>query len=255
MRTIKYVTTISGILLMILGVGLFLFFWNDQLPALSNNTVDKKQIQLADQESTETDLLDVPLENQQSGAIPLENGCEITALSMLLNFYDYGTTKNQLADLLNYVPLYENEELAIHGNPHEGFVGNIYEGYDAMGAAVEPIAEVAEQIITGDHSIVASRETPFSMLEQLVQQGVPVWVVTTVDFQVPTEEDFRIWQTTAGEVEISPLCHAVIITGMDQEYIYVNDPYGYKNRIVNREDFETIYATMGSQSLYLQTDH
>ncbi|MGO3609816.1 MAG: hypothetical protein ACTIOL_08745, partial [Enterococcus sp.] len=77
MRTIKYVTTISGILLMILGVGLFLFFWNDQLPALSSNTVDKKQIQLADQESTETDLLDVPLENQQSGAIPLENGCEI----------------------------------------------------------------------------------------------------------------------------------------------------------------------------------
>ena len=206
---------------------------------------------MADTDLSTNQLLDVPLEDQYGGEIMMENGCEITALSMLLNYYGYETDKNELVDLLDFVPLYEDAENEIHGNPHDGFVGNIYEGYDAMGVAVEPIAKVAEEIVGMNQEVIASSDTSFSELVKLIQAGTPVWVVTTVDFEVPTASDFMTWQTTSGEVRVSPLCHAVVVTGVDEEHVYVNDPYGYKNRIVDRQDFEKIYQRMGSQSLYL----
>lgn len=92
--------------------------------------------------SPEASLMDVPLENQFTEPA-LENGCEVTALSMLLQFYGYQVDKNQLAELLDYVPLYEDE--THRGDPREGFVGNIYGGDEAMGVWVEPIAKVAKK--------------------------------------------------------------------------------------------------------------
>lgn len=252
MSSIKRLVKWFGGILAIVGMALGVLYWKPQLAGYIHHTTEKFQkVQLANDD--QVGLIDVPLENQNEGETPLENGCEVTALSMLLNFYDYDTDKNQLADLLNYVPLYEDEAQTIHGNPHEGFVGNIYEGYDAMGVAVEPISDVAEKIISDQQKVVASSETSFAELAKVVQSGTPVWVVTTVDFQVPTADDFQTWQTTNGTIKVSPLCHAAVITEVDDEHVYVNDPYGYKNRTVDRSDFEKIFQLMGSESLYLQT--
>lgn len=195
-------------------------------------------------------LLDVPLENQFAGDVPLENGCEITALSMLLQFYGYKTNKNELAEKLAYVPVYEDEENDIHGDPRSGFVGNIYEGYLAMGAFVEPIAKVAKSVVQSDYRVVSSSNTDFYSLLQQVMNGVPVWIVTTVDFVIPTESDFMLWQTNNGSVSVTALCHAVVITGVKDSDIYVNDPYGQKE-VVNLDVLKSIYEKMGSQSLYL----
>lgn len=252
MSKIKKVINYLAILTLFLCGGIIILSKTNSSPASSQTvSTSKAKVVLAEAELSTNKLIDVPLENQNTGEIPLENGCEITALSMLLNYYGYGTNKNDLAERLNYVPLYEDEAADIHGNPHDGFVGNIYEGYEAMGVAVEPIAEVANDIVQDNQTVVASSDTSFEELTTIVQAGSPVWVVTTVDFQIPTADDLQIWQTTSGEVEISSLCHAVVITGVDEENVYVNDPYGYKNRIVDRNDFEEIYQLMGSESLYL----
>lgn len=240
------------------GICFLLFSFNNRESIEVTEETEGTKVELLAEKSEEkengTTIIDVPLENQNEGSIPLENGCEITALSMLLNYYGYETNKNELAEQLSYVPLYENEWQDIHGNPHDGFVGNIYGGYDAMGVAVEPIAAVAADYVEMTHSIVASSSTDFTELANIVQAGTPVWVVTTVDFQVPTADDFLIWQTTSGEITVSPLCHAVVVTGVDSQHVYVNDPYGYKNRIVNRSEFEEIFQAMGSESLYLETN-
>ncbi|REC32923.1 family C39 peptidase [Enterococcus pseudoavium] len=252
-KEIKYLLKgISIVILALTLIGGFLYFCPKEWAQVKNKETNETFFsEFPATESSKQELIDVPLENQNTGEIPLENGCEITALSMLLNYYGYKTNKNELAELLNYVPVYENETEGIRGNPHEGFVGNIYEGLDAMGVAVEPIAEVAEKVIDDSHEVVASTTTSFDDLAQIVNEGEPVWVVTTVDFEVPTTEDFKIWQTNDGEVTVSPLCHAVVITGVDQAKVYVNDPHGYKNESVDRERFEKIYKAMGSQSLYL----
>jgi uncharacterized protein YvpB len=194
------------------------------------------------------DLIDVPLENQLKNN-PLENGCEITSLSMLLRYYRFDTTKNQLAEMLDYVPLVS--ENGLYGNPHKGFVGNIEAGYESMGVGVEPLEKVAEEVVGNDYQVEVSTTKDFSEIEEKVNAGVPVLVITTVDFEVPTEEDLWEWQTEEGLVTVSPLCHAVVITGIEGDTVYVNDPYGYRHREVDRDDFQIIYEKMGQQSLYL----
>ncbi|MFV0558704.1 MAG: C39 family peptidase [Enterococcus sp.] len=202
-------------------------------------------------ENNATIQLDVPLESQYTEPT-LENGCEITALSMLLQYYGYSTNKNELAQLLNYVPVYESNGL--HGNPNEGFVGNIYEGLDAMGVYVQPVAQVAQEVVTKKHQVIANKTTSFTDILAIVREGDPVWILATVDLVVPKASDWRIWQTNAGEIPVTSLIHSVVITGVSEETVMVNDPYGYKNRKVAKTTLAEIYQAMDQQSLYLQSN-
>lgn len=182
----------------------------------------------------------------------LDNGCEVTALSMLLRYYGYQTTKNELAEDLDYQPLYT--ELENHGDPHLGFVGDITGGDEAMGVAVEPIAKLAQEYVGDDYRVVSSKQTPFNQIMQVVAEGQPVWIVATVDFQVPTDNDFMLWETDQGSMYVTPLIHSAVITGFDREekIVYVNDPYGYKNRAIPWDDLQAIYQKTDQQSLYLE---
>ncbi len=194
-------------------------------------------------------LLDVPLENQFD-APALENGCEVTSLSMLLSYYGYNTTKNQLADQLTYVPVFNAD--GTHGDPNEGFVGDITGGDWAMGVYVPPIAALAQKIVQTDYHTEPKTDATLNDIKKALQKGKPVWASVTVDFQVPSDSDFKTWTTNNGEVRVTPLVHACVVTGYDESMIYVNDPYGKKNRAVNIEDFNKIFTAMGGQMLTLK---
>ncbi len=197
---------------------------------------------------TEPFMIDVPLENQFDEPA-LENGCEITGLSMLLQYHGFDTNKNELADLLDYVPVYTEE--GFRGDPHEGFVGDIVSGDNAMGVAMEPIAKVAQEVVGDRFEIVASSSTPFAEIESLVRAGSPVWVLTTVDFRIPTEADFKDWETVSGTIQVTPLCHAGVIVGVDATNVFINDPFG-EQKAIPKSRFITVYKAMGQQSLYLK---
>jgi len=66
--------------------------------------------------------LDVPLLNQLDPPALLL-GCEVTALAMIMQYNGIPVTKNELADRLPVVPIYY--ENGLHGNPNEGFVGDV----------------------------------------------------------------------------------------------------------------------------------
>lgn len=232
--------TLLVLFLAVLGGGFYFAKGKEEVADFLEQTQQKNAV-----------LLEVPLEDQFDGEA-LENGCEVTALSMLLQYYGYDTNKNELADELDYQPLYT--ESGNHGNPHLGFVGDITGGDEAMGVAVEPIAKLAEEYVGDDYRVVASSKTPFEKILTVVSSGKPVWIVATVDFQVPTNEDFMLWETDEESMYVTPLIHSAVITGFDREkgVVYVNDPYGYQNREVPYEDLKEIYEQSDRQSLYLE---
>ncbi|MGF2149833.1 C39 family peptidase [Enterococcus casseliflavus] len=158
--------------------------------------------------------------------------------------------ENQLAEELAYVPLYE--DYYHHGDPREGFVGNIYDGDSAMGVDVEPITDVAERIVKEQSEVVSGRDKSFDEIVKVLQSGKPVWMIATLELQVPTDADFFQWNTQNGEILVTALIHSVVITGIDGETMYVNDPYGHKDREVSKEDLAAIYEKMGQQYLYLE---
>ena len=61
--------------------------------------------------------LNVPIENQMPD---LPNGCEVTSLAMLLNYYGINVTKEDLAQKIAHVSSYDGN---YRGNPNKGFVG------------------------------------------------------------------------------------------------------------------------------------
>lgn len=118
-------------------------------PEHTMNTAQKSSTQKTKKTKEKAEvLLDVPLESQFDSP-SLENGCEVTSLSMLLSFYGYETTKNQLAEQLDYVPVFNAD--GTHGDPNEGFVGDISGGDWAMVVYVPPVASLAQQIVQTDY--------------------------------------------------------------------------------------------------------
>jgi uncharacterized protein YvpB len=194
-------------------------------------------------------LLDVPIENQFDEPA-LGNGCEVTSLSMLLNFYGYQTTKNQLAEQLTYVPVLNPD--GTHGDPNDGFVGDISGGEWAMGAYVPVVAELAKKVVQEDYQVKTKKGASIKDIKKALDNGQPVWASVTIEFEVPDDNDFMIWTTQNGQVKVTPLNHACIVTGYDKDTIYVNDPYGIKDRAVLMADFQKIFTAMGGQMLTLE---
>lgn len=194
-------------------------------------------------------LLDVPFIHQIHDLPPLVNGCEVTALAMLLNYYQVEASKNTLAKQIQYVPM--TDATGLKGDPNEGFVGSMTDKINAMGVYVAPIEHLAKQYVPEEKAVVASTETDLTQLLSQVAQGNPVWVIGSLDFIPPTDDDFIPWPTKNGDLLVTPLIHSGLIVGFDQKNIYVNDPLYAKNRAINRAQFEATFDKMGRQSLYL----
>lgn len=61
----------------------------------------------------------------------------------------------------------------------------------------------------------------------------------------------QTWNTPSGKVDVTYSVHSVAITGYNDKYVYLNDPYGYKNRKVDRSNFEKAWKQMGSQAVVI----
>jgi uncharacterized protein YvpB len=188
-------------------------------------------------------LLDVPLLKQMD-APRLYNGCEVTSLAMLLQFHGLSVTKNELATKITRVPL--NYQDGKKGNPNVGFVGNMEDG-PGLGVYHEPIFKLAQSYVNDRAEDLTKK--PFSVVIDKLAAGSPVWVIITSSF-APTSE-IKTWTTPQGPVEVTFKMHSVVITGYDQESIYINDPYGGKNKKVNKENFIKAWEQMGSQAIVI----
>jgi uncharacterized protein YvpB len=190
--------------------------------------------------------LDVPLLNQMDEP-RLFNGCEVTSLAMLLQYWGVDVTKNELAAQILRVPLLYDDGKS--GNPNMGFVGNMEDG-PGLGVYHGPIFYLANTTVSDQLMVRNLSNHPFSSVLEKVSHGLPVWVITTTSF-TPLP-DFETWSTPQGTVGITFKMHSVVITGYDQDYIYLNDPYGTKNKKVNKENFIASWEQMGSQAIVIE---
>ncbi|WP_353854492.1 C39 family peptidase [Bacillus sp. Bos-x628] len=190
--------------------------------------------------------MDVILYNQMDDP-QLYNGCEVTSLAMLLHYSGYKqVTKNRLANEIERVPL--NYENGLKGDPHEGFVGDMENG-PGLGVYHEPIYQLAKKY-AGRQAVDLTGKSVKKAIYQPLEKGYPVWVITTSTFQ--ETDNMETWNTPNGKIDVSFNMHSVVITGYDDEHIYLNNPYGQKNQQVDRDQFEASWKQMGSQAIIIQ---
>lgn len=189
--------------------------------------------------------LNVPLENQMPN---LPNGCEVTSLSMLMNYYGIKVSKNELAETIQHVDSFTDGG-KYRGNPHQGFVGHMTIANAGWCVYNEPLYNVARKYTSHIENITGS---DFLSLLKLVSTGHPVMIITTTTFN--KVNNMQTWDTNTGKVNVTPSSHACVITGYSKpkKVVYVNNPYGYKNQPVNWKNLQASYNQQGRQALYIR---
>lgn len=238
-QKIKLYSIIIGLIcLFLLLIGVFYIKINNQtLSQTISNTIEENTIKPKQK-------LDVPLENQFPD---LPNGCEVTALSMLLNYYHIKVDKDELAQNIRHVPI--NNSDGTRGNPNIGFVGSMSQANGGWCVYNQPLYDVAHRYT---HRIRNATGDNFIDIINLVSSGHPVMIITTLSFS--HVQDMQTWKTQEGNVHVTPSSHACVITGYNKnkKIVYVNDPYGVKNKAVSWSNIQSSFIQQGRQALYIQ---
>ncbi|EOO41861.1 hypothetical protein IKK_00546 [Bacillus mycoides] len=176
----------------------------------------------------------------------LPRGCEVTSLTMLLQHKGVQVDKMQLASEIHRVPFKQD---GLHGNPYEGFVGNIYtKAEPGYGVYNQPIFNLAEKYVPEKVINLSGRDV--QDLYKVISSGSPVWVIINTTFKPLAESSFETWNTSSGKVKITYYEHSVVVIGYDQNFVYVNDPLANNPRkAVPRAEFEKAWEQMGKQAI------
>ncbi len=169
----------------------------------------------------------------------LPTGCEVTSLATVLQYWDYEIDKCDLADsFLEKGKIGETDfRKAFVGNPRSE------SSYGCYAEVIEKCAN--DYLISVDSTLKVENITgsEFEHLYKYIQTDIPVIVWTTVDLKKP-------YKTTTWHVDGKDLTwlkneHCVVLTGYDQEKVYVCDPL--KGNVtydadVFEERFEQLYS-------------
>lgn len=196
-------------------------------------------------------LLEAPLVLQNP---ELPRGCEITSLTMLLNYYGIDKTKLELADEMvrDTTPIKwaKGGGIEYWGHPNDGFVGEITRKAIGFGIYHRALFVTLQDNIPEAIDLTGE---PFSVLESYIAKGSPVVAWTTLNYTVPKE--WVEWDTPSGQLRTTYQEHAVLLTGYDEEYVYLNDPLKTeKNVKIKKEQFISSWEAMDKQALSYTPD-
>lgn len=167
----------------------------------------------------------------------LPNGCEITSLTICMNYKGYAADKCDMSD--NYLPKWPD----LSGDPEyyylreprsNGFycfapcLCSAVDNYNAVNGT-----EISYSNLTGS--------TVSALYEQIDNQN-PVIVWGTLRWNAPYKYSNGLYSNL----------HCMVLSGYTDSTVTIVDPiYGDKYRIINRALFETVWTQMGSRALVI----
>lgn len=185
----------------------------------------------------------VPLVQQK-----LRDNCEATALSMILAYrgrhVDQLTLQEQVAHAQPLDPTTSPDGSEVWGDPNLGFVGRADGGGPAGGYGVYqgPIETLARRHGVDLRNLTG--RSPNAVYSALLS-GHPVmaWVALAAG-------PYASWETPAGRtIHINYGEHAVVLTGLEQDYVLVNDPLSGTHLSWTKAQFEEMWAGLGRRAL------
>lgn len=174
----------------------------------------------------------------------LPTGCEITALTSVLNYYGYNVKKETMAD--DYLKKGS-------GSFYEMFLGNPRKKEGSYGCMAQPIADAANLYFKKNsisRKAVNISGSEFDKVLDYVAEGYPVIVWNTINMKSAYESKKLV---LGGKTYtwIAPE-HCVVVIGFDRDAneVYVADPAsGLVTR--NLSTFKQRYNSLKKQAVYI----
>ena len=189
----------------------------------------------------------VPLINQHP---ELPTGCELTALTMLLQHQGIQVTKQQIAKEVKRVPTpYSYKGKLYGGDPSQGFVGDPFSSR-GFGVYKDALLPLIEKYLPGRSEDLSGGD--FSQIYAALDEGKPVLLWCTISMlNVDTRKSY--WMTPEGKtIEWKTPEHAMVAVGYDDEYIYLNDPYVGQQRKYKKQVVINRWSQMGKQAITIK---
>ncbi|WGU95540.1 C39 family peptidase [Paenibacillus dendritiformis] len=224
---------------------------NDVQSNPTNQSHPSKQGQSLSQEPRparkEKIRLDVPLVAQNP---ELKNGCEVTSLAMILKYAGIRVGKMELADEVKKDPddikTGKAGDITHWGDPNEGFVGDITGKEKGYAIYAEPLEDLMKKYLPGRTVNLTGQS--FEKVLRHLSTGKPVVTWTTGDYKLP--DRWESWKHGNEQITTPMDLHAVVLTGYDPDYVYLNDPLSARKAVkVKKKQFIESWHALGSQAL------
>ena len=186
----------------------------------------------------------------------LPTGCEITALTMMLNYYGYTVDKTVMAS--DYLPV---RSAGLHYGADGRQYGNNMEQYFIGDPATEngyicgtgAIRTVADGYLSDCGSTLRAEDltgTDVGELYRLLSEGTPVMVWVTIGME--NRREIQGWYTEEGEfMDWSTNDHGAVLIGYSAGTVTIADPISGICEY-SREKFEKVFASRGNQCVILK---
>lgn len=186
----------------------------------------------------------------------LPTGCEITAATMVLNYYGFNADKILMAE--EYLPtanrnLHYGSDGRLYGSDlNEYFIGNpkTESGYVCgTGAIVTALNRYLTEQGSSLRAIDISGSTPQELYE-FVKDDTPVIVWVTIEMN--NRNKTQGWYTDSGEyVEWSTNDHGAVLIGYDETAVTIADPISGLIKY-DKDRFESVFASRGNKCVIVE---
>ncbi len=188
----------------------------------------------------------------------LPNGCEVTALAIVLNSMGYMIDKSTLSDYyLPQFPFYmanvNGEEVRAGGDPSLFYAGSPKSRSNAYYCFAGPVVSAANTFLNERGSAAIATDITGAGEEELINQldmGNPViaWGTLSMGDAFTFAPNAWIINEETGEKHIPFLnLHCVVLTGYDEDFFYLADPIR-GNVVYKRSTFMNAYNQIGRRA-------
>lgn len=195
--------------------------------------------------------LDVPYIGQKN---VLPTGCELVSAAMLLRYYGYQTSLDDLVDrYLDRAPLVRDGERLYGPHPSEAFVGDprSTQGYGCYAPVIE---RMLNRVLTNGRRAVVYEGVSLAQLERTcLDQGRPVLLWVSIDMRETGPGTTWTIRETGQSFTWTKPEHCMVLVGYDDTAYYFNDPYN-NNGLVSypKAVVEARYRAFGSQAVAVE---
>ncbi|WP_019412978.1 C39 family peptidase [Paenisporosarcina sp. TG20] len=229
----------------------------------SGQSVDNKEEKSYIHESTDTfiwvetfierkaNYIDVPTVMQYP---ELPNGCEITSLTAILNFYGMDISKTTISDrYLPKVAFSTKEGKRFGANPHIAYAGNPRNLNDGWYAFATPIVNAAKDVIVRNKKNLYAENVSGSTREEIlsyIDQGIPVIVWVTRDLSPPIKRGGWYTEGTNKFHSSFTNLHTVVLNGWEDGKVQFMNPLKGQ-QIISEDVFFDSYEALESQAIII----
>lgn len=184
----------------------------------------------------------------------LPNGCEITALTSLLNFAGYGIDKVTLSD--NYLPMepfYKKDNKLYGADPNVAFSGDPKDpgGWFVYAAPTVKAGEDYIRSVAGNHEVLDLTGSTKEMIMSYVEQGKPIGIWATRDLSLANFGYGWYLESTDTFFNAATNLHCMVIYGYVGDKLYVMDPLE-GSMIYDADTLFKSYESLGSRAMFVK---